>query len=212
MDPITTVATAAGLAWASGLRLYAVLFAAGVAHLTGVAALPEDLRILAHPLVLAVSGALFLVEFLADKIPGVDTVWDAVHTFIRIPAGALLAVGALAPVDAPLTLAAALVGGTLAGSSHFTKAGGRVLINASPEPVSNWAASLSEDAVALTAVWAALKYPLVLLALLVVLVALSFWMLPKILRAVRSLVSRLLPARTRNDTRAAIPGSRTPSH
>lgn len=210
MDPVTTVATAAGLAWASGLRLYAVLFVAGIAHATGFATLPENLQILAHPLVMTVSGALFLVEFLADKIPGVDTVWDAVHTLIRIPAGALLAVAAMAPVDAPLTFAAALLGGTLAGSSHFTKAGGRVLINASPEPVSNWTASLGEEVLTIAAVWAALKYPLLLLALLVVVVAISLWLLPKILRAVRSLVRVLLPSRTKPPT--DLPGSRTLPH
>lgn len=206
MDPITTLATAAGLSWASGLRLYAVLFLAGLAHATGITQLPNDLQVLAHPLVLAVSGVLLVVEFLADKVPGVDSLWDAIHTFVRVPAGALIAVGALAPVDPHYAIAAALLGGTLAGSSHFTKTGGRLLINASPEPVSNWTASLGEDVLSVTTVWAALMHPMTLLAILVVVLAISFWLLPRIWRALRDGSRRL--ARFLGLT--APPASRTP--
>jgi len=191
MDAVATFAMATGLSWASGLRLYAVLFIAGAAHALGWISLPADLRVLAQPLVLAVSGTLLVLEFVADKIPGLDSVWDAVHTFIRIPAGALLAVGALGPVDAPAAVAAALLGATLAGGSHFTKAGSRLLLNTSPEPVSNWTASFTEDALAPTTLLLAFKFPLLLLALLILCIGISLWLLPKLFRAIAAFVRRI---------------------
>jgi len=200
MDAVATFAMATGLSWASGFRLYAVLFMAGAAHALGWISLPADLRVLAQPLVLVVSGSLLALEFVADKIPGLDSVWDAVHTFIRIPAGALLAVGALGPVDAPAAVAAALLGVTLAGGSHFTKAGSRLLLNTSPEPVSNWTASFTEDALAPTTLLLAFKYPLLLFALLILCIGISLWLLPKLLRAIAAFVRRIgnaLGTRTR---------------
>lgn len=191
MDPVATLAMAAGLSWASGIRLYAVLFISGLLHAAGIATLPGSLAVLADPVVLAVSGFLVLVEFLADKIPAVDSVWDAIHTFIRVPAGALLAVGALGPVDAPAAIAAALLGGALAGSSHLTKAGSRLLINASPEPVSNWTASFSEDALVPAALLIAFKYPLLFLVLLLVVVGATIWLLPRLWRAIAAFAARL---------------------
>lgn len=188
MDIVAPVAMAAGLGWASGLRLYAVLFFLGALHYLGMITLPPDLEIVAHPAVMAVSGALFLIEFGADKIPGFDSVWDTFQTFIRIPGGALLAAAAVADHSAAFALAAAVLGGTLAAGAHFTKAGSRVLINTSPEPFSNWTASLTEDALAAGTVWFAFKHPLALAALLIVLIALMIWLLPRLCRGVRRVI------------------------
>ena len=180
---------AAGLGWASGLRLYAVLFFLGALGYFGVIALPPDLEILTHPAVMLAAGTLFAIEFGADKIPGFDSIWDAFQTFVRIPGGALLAAAAVADHSAALALAAALLGGTFAAGAHFTKAGSRVLINTSPEPFSNWAASLTEDALAAGMVWFVFKYPLALLAILILLVALTAWLLPKLWRGVRGVLA-----------------------
>ena len=189
MDIITPLAMAAGLGWASGLRLYAVLFFLGALHYFGMITLPPDLEIVAHPAVMSVAGTLFLVEFGADKIPGFDSVWDTFQTFVRIPGGALLAAAAVADQSTALALAAALLGGTLAAGAHFTKAGSRVLINTSPEPFSNWAASFTEDALAAGAVWFTFKHPLALLVMLVVVVILTCWLLPRLWRGVRRVVT-----------------------
>lgn len=191
MDAVTSLAMAAGLSWASGIRLYAVLFVCGLLHATGIVSLPAALQVLADPVVLGVSGFLVLCEFLADKVPVFDTLWDAIHTFIRIPAGALLAVGALGPADAPSAVAAALLGGALAGSSHLAKAGGRLLINTSPEPISNWTASLSEDALVPATVFIAFKYPLLIFALLILFAVLAVWLLPKLWRAIVAFAARI---------------------
>ena len=146
MDLIHQIAMGAGLAWASGIRLYAVLFLMGILGYFGMIGLPPGLQVLTNPLVLGVSGTLFVVEFVADKIPGFDSVWDAIHTFIRIPAGAILAAATFSDVDPALMLAAGLVGGTIASGSHLTKTGSRAMINTSPEPFSNWIASFGEEA------------------------------------------------------------------
>jgi len=143
MDALSTIALGAGLGWASGLRLYGVLFCLGALHYFGIVSLPLHLEVVAHPVVMAVSGAMFLIEFGADKIPGFDSVWD-------------------------------------------------VLINASPEPFSNWTASFTEDALAAGAVWLSLKYPLLMLAVLLVLVALMIWLLPRLWRGVRRGVATAL--------------------
>lgn len=191
MDAYTLIATAAGLGWASGMRVYAVLFFLGVLHHAGIYELPAALQVLAHPAVMAVSGLLFTLEFFADKVPGVDTVWDVVHTFIRIPAGAVLAAAAVAAEDPALAIAAGLLGGVLAAGTHLAKAGSRTLINTSPEPVSNWAASLGEDAIAVLGLYVALKYPLVFLALLALFIGLAAWLLPKIWHGVKRLAAAL---------------------
>lgn len=188
MDALT-LALITGLGWTSGLRFYAVLFFLGLLHRTGVYTLPGQLDMLAHPWVLGISGLLFVTEFFADKIPGVDTLWDVVHTFIRIPGGALLAAGAVAGGDPGLALAAGLLGGTVAAGAHFTKAGSRALINTSPEPFSNWTASFTEDAVSLGALWMALQYPLLFLGMLALFVLMVLWLLPKLWRGVRRVVA-----------------------
>lgn len=180
-----------GLGWTSGVRFYAVLFILGIVGRTQLYALPASLEILTHPWVLGISGLLCLAEFLADKVPGLDSVWDAVHTFIRIPGGALLAAAAVIDSDPGLALAAGLLGGTIAAGAHFTKAGSRALINLSPEPFSNWTASLTEDTLALAALWTMLMYPLLFLGLLVLFLLLAAWMLPRLWRGVRGTYATL---------------------
>jgi hypothetical protein len=194
MDTLQSVALAAGLAWGSGIRLYAVLFLAGLMARLGYVELPPELGLLSHPAVLGASGFMFFIEFFADKVPGFDTLWDAAHTFIRIPAGALLAALALADQDPALILAAAILGGTLASAAHLTKAGSRALINTSPEPFSNWAASFGEEALLLGGLWAAFTHPLAFLAGLALFLLIALWLLPKIWRGLRVAWNKLQAA------------------
>src|SRR5919108_5498293 len=163
---IPDIAIAAALAWGAGLRAYAVIFAVGLAGALGWVALPGHLDVLQHPLVIAASGFMTLVEFGADKLPWLDSIWDAVHSFIRIPAGAALAAMAFGDSSNAVMVAAAILGGSLAAAMHAAKAGTRAAINLSPEPFSNWAASLSEDALVPLGLWLAIAHPLVFLALL----------------------------------------------
>lgn len=192
LDTWQLVTIAAALGFASGLRLYAVLFVVGAAGWLGWVDLPPGLAVLAHPLVLAASGFMCFVEFFADKIPAVDSLWDAVHTLIRIPAGAALAASVFGDSSSATMLAAAILGGTLAAGSHFTKAGSRMLINTSPEPFSNWGTSLTEDLAVGALLWLAFAHPAVALAVLALLVALVVWLLPRVWRAIRRMVLRIL--------------------
>jgi hypothetical protein len=184
-ETLSAAALAGGMSWASGLRLYMTLFMAGALGRLGWLELPSSLQVLESPWVLGVAGLLLVVEFLADKVPGVDSAWDAVHTFIRIPAGAVLSVAALGNMDPAWTVVAGLLGGTLAASAHFTKAGSRALINTSPEPFSNWAASFSEEAVVATGLWAAFFHPWLWFVLLLLFLLLSLWLMPKLWRGMR---------------------------
>lgn len=184
-ETLSAIGTAAGLGWASGVRLYAVLFFLGLLQLTGIYTLPNELQVLANPWAVGASGFMFLTEFLADKIPGFDSVWDALHTFVRIPAGALLAAAAVAGGDPGMAIAAGLLGGAVAASSHFTKASSRALINTSPEPFSNWAASFTEDTFSLAVLWTALKFPLLVLGFVVLFLILAIWLLPKLWRGLK---------------------------
>ena len=134
------------------------------------------------------------MEFLVDKIPGLDSAWDAIHTFVRIPAGAFLAAGATGDTFNALTVAAGLLGGTITAGTHFTKAGSRALINTSPEPVTNWAASFGEDAMVLSSLWLVFWHPAVFLVLLAVFIVLAVWLLPKLVRGLRAMFRRLVPA------------------
>eukprot|EP01155_Anaeramoeba_flamelloides_P049457 Anaeramoba_flamelloidesc41564_g1_i5.p1 GENE.c41564_g1_i5~~c41564_g1_i5.p1 ORF type:complete len:157 (-),score=26.26 c41564_g1_i5:31-501(-) len=146
LDQITSmIALSMGVAWASGINLYATVLMLGVLSNMGHLTLPPGLEIVADPLVLIAAGFMYCVEFFADKTPGVDTAWDGLHTFIRIPAGAALAAAAVGEMSPAVELAAALTGASLAAGSHALKSGTRVLINTSPEPVTNWTASFSED-------------------------------------------------------------------
>jgi len=191
---IAYIAIAAALAWASGIRLYAVLFLVGLAghfHWTGWD-IPSQLAILSHPIVLGANALLLVVEFFADKIPAIDSLWDAVHTFIRIPAGALLAAGVISAQDGEAwALAAALLGGTITAGTHFFKAGSRAAINTSPEPVSNWLASFSEEVAVFGGLWLALQHPAIFLLLLLLFILLVIWTIPRLYRFVRMIFTRL---------------------
>jgi hypothetical protein len=185
MDILQSVALAGGMAWGSGMRLYAVVFTAGLLGRFGYLQLPSTLQVLENPIVLGVAGFMLVMEFLADKVPAVDSVWDAIHTFIRIPAGALLAALALGDHDPAWMVAAGLIGGTLTAGTHAAKAGSRALINTSPEPFSNIATSFGEEALVASGLFTAFQYPVVFLVLLGVFVVLLIWLLPKLLRGVR---------------------------
>ena len=188
---IATLAMTMGLGWASGINLYAAVCVLGLAGATGNLALPAELMVLQDPLVIAAAGLMYFVEFTADKTPGVDSGWDTLHTFIRIPAGAMLAAGAVGDVTPALEVAAGLLGGTMAGASHFTKASTRLLINTSPEPFSNWTASITEDLMVFAGLWTMLHYPLLFLCLMLIFIGLVIWLLPKIVRAIRAVFRRL---------------------
>lgn len=190
-DTWQLVALAATLGFASGLRLYAVLFIVGAAGYLGWVDLPPGLATLSHPLVLAASGSMCFVEFFADKIPGVDSLWDLLHTLIRIPAGAALAASVFGDSSSAAMLAAAILGGTLAAGSHFTKASSRALINTSPEPFSNWGASLTEDVAVGGLLWLALAHPWVAAVVIVLMILLMIWLLPKLWRSGRRIAGRL---------------------
>jgi hypothetical protein len=181
------LAIAAALAWGSGLRAYAVIFALGLAGALGWLELPEHLRLLQHPLVLGASGLMSAVEFFADKLPWLDSLWDAVHSFIRIPAGAALAAAVFGDSDAAVTLAAAILGGSLAAGVHFAKAGARAAINTSPEPFSNWTASLAEDAMVPFGLWVAFAHPIAFFVLLIVFLVAAALLLRVIWRGLRRL-------------------------
>jgi Domain of unknown function (DUF4126) len=187
---LQSVALASLLAWASGMRLYMVVFAVGFAGYMGYIDLPKGLQVLEHPWVIGAAGFMLAMEFLADKVPAVDSAWDAIHTFIRIPAGALLAAGATGDSLTALTVAAGLVGGTITAGTHFTKAGGRAVINTSPEPVSNWGASFTEDALVLGGIWLAFTHPLVFLLFLLLFLLMLVWLIPKVWRGIRAVLAR----------------------
>jgi hypothetical protein len=191
VDTVQSVALAAGLAWGSGLRLYAVLFAAGLLGRLGYLDLPQALQVLQHPWVLGAAGVMLAIEFLADKIPLVDSLWDAAHSFIRIPAGAVLAAAALGEHDPALAVVAAILGGTIAAGTHAAKAGARALINTSPEPFSNITTSFGEEVLLAGGLYAAFTQPLLFLAFLLVFLIFIVWLLPRLWRGVRLLVQRL---------------------
>jgi hypothetical protein len=192
LEPIIkTIALSMGVAWASGINLYAAILVLGIMGSTGNIALPPGLIILTDPLIIVAAGVMYTVEFFADKIPGVDNGWDTIHTFIRIPLGALLAAAAVGEMNPSVAIAAALLGGGMAASTHATKSGARILINTSPEPITNWFTSLGEDAVVIAGLWTALHYPLIFVVFLIVFILLLIWLLPKIWRGVLKLLSIL---------------------
>ncbi|MCK5666576.1 MAG: DUF4126 domain-containing protein [Thiotrichaceae bacterium] len=181
----TTLALSMGLAWASGINLYATLFTLGYLANTGNINLPPDLLIVANPAVMGAAGFMYCVEFIADKIPGVDTAWDSLHTFIRIPAGAMLAAGSVGELGPAVELTAAILGGGMAAGTHAMKSGTRVLINTSPEPVTNWTASIGEDIAVIGGVWACLNHPVEFLVALLFFIILMIWLLPKIWQGIK---------------------------
>ncbi len=192
LEPIIkTIALTMGVAWASGINLYAAILVLGIMGSTGNITLPPELLILTDPLIITAAGVMYVVEFFADKIPGVDNGWDTIHTFIRIPLGALLAAAAVGDVNPSVAIAAALLGGGLAASTHATKSGARILINTSPEPVTNWLTSLGEDIMVIAGLWTALYYPWVFVICLVIFLILLAWLLPKIWRGVIKILAML---------------------
>jgi hypothetical protein len=188
---LATLALTMGASWASGINLYAALLVLGLGGATGNIDLPPALQMLQDPLVIGAAGLMYAVEFFADKIPGVDSGWDTLHTFVRIPAGALLAAGAVGDVTPAIEISAGILGGGLAATSHATKAGSRLLINTSPEPFTNWGASFTEDLMVFGGLWAALNYPLVFLGFLIVFLLMVIWMLPKLWRLIKTVFRKV---------------------
>jgi len=192
LDHITSIiALSMGAAWACGINLYAAIFMLGFMGSTGNIDLPPGLEILSDPLVLVAAGVMYCVEFFADKIPGVDSSWDLMHTFVRIPAGAMLAMGAVSEMEPAVGLAAGILGGGLAAATHVTKAGSRALINTSPEPFSNWTASVLEDVAVVAGLWTALNHPALFVVLLLLFILLMIWMLPRLWRGIRAVFRKI---------------------
>lgn len=185
MEWFSTLSLALGTAWTSGINLYATVTVLGLLQKFGATKLPGGLDVLDNWWIIGVAGFLYLVEFFADKIPYLDSAWDAVHTFIRVPAGAIVAYAATNTLDPQIYIPAALIGGGLAFSSHSTKAAARVGANLSPEPVSNWVLSLVEDVIAVVGSFLAVFAPLVIAIVLIVFLIFFFWFFPKVLRALR---------------------------
>lgn len=191
MDALSIISLALGAAWASGINLYATVLVLGLLGSTGLVDLPAGLDPLTNPLVLVIAGVVYVIEFFADKIPGIDSIWDTVHTFIRIPAGALMAAGATVGLGEDYMVALALLGGAaMAAGSHATKAGSRAVINTSPEPFSNWAASIFEDMLVVAGLSLALFNPTLFLGFLLLFVLFAIWLIPKIWRGMRQLYQR----------------------
>lgn len=182
---VSSLALMLGAGWASGINLYAAMLAIGIMGNTGAMVLPEDLVILSHPLVIFAAGIMYVIEFFADKVPGIDTGWDVLHTFIRIPAGAILATAAVGDVSEPVALAAAIIGGGMALTTHATKSGSRVLVNTSPEPFSNIGVSLLEDVAVFFGIWTALNHPWLFIGFLTLFLIFAAWMLPRIWRGIK---------------------------
>ncbi len=191
MDTAQLIALAGALGWASGVRLYLAVLLTGLAGFMGWLQLPQGLHLLAHPVVLGASGFMVFVEFFADKIPGLDSLWDVVHTVIRIPAGAALAASVFGADSGLMALVAALMGGTLAATSHTAKATTRAAINTSPEPFTNVGASLVEDSLVPAGLWLAVAHPLVFVGVLLLVLVLSVWLIRICWRFLRQLFTRV---------------------
>ena len=192
MEVVSLIALSMGAAWASGINLYAAVLTLGLMQSFGVAELPPDMHFLANPLVIGAAGLMYFVEFFADKIPALDTTWDSIHTFIRIPAGAILASQGMAEIGLEAELIAGLLGGTLATATHAMKAGSRVMINTSPEPFSNSIASITEDVAVIGGLWTALTHPWVFVVALALFVLLLVWLLPKLWRGIKRVFAFIL--------------------
>lgn len=188
---ITTLSLTMGAAWASGINLYATIAMLGFLGSTGNIDLPSQLLVIQDPLVIGAAAIMYCIEFFADKTPGVDTGWDVIHSFIRIPAGVMLAAGAVGDVTPPLVIAAGILGGTVTGVTHTLKAGSRVLINTSPEPFSNWTASVAEDIAVIGGIWLALHNPVIFLVIFIIFLLTSIWLLPKLINGITILVRKI---------------------
>jgi hypothetical protein len=191
MNLLSTLAIAMGAGWVSGINLYAAVATLGLLGRFAHLELPGELDVLTHWWIIGLAIALYLIEFVADKVPYVDNIWDAIHTFIRVPAGAVLAATAFGDFDRGVQVAAFLLGGGLALSAHGTKAGARAAINLSPEPASNIVVSLAEDVIAVGSVLLSIFAPVVLIVLIVIFLTISFFMLRRIVNAMRAMMLRL---------------------
>ncbi len=191
LDMPSLLALAAALGWASGFRLYAAVFIVGLMGATGALALPAGLHVLTNPLVLTVAGSLMLVEFFADKVPWIDSAWDAVHTVIRVPGGALLAAGVFGADNASMGVIAGLLGGSLAATSMVTKMTTRAAVNTSPEPFSNGLVSLFEDGLVIGVVWLSTQHPVAFGFALVVMLVLSVLLMVVLFKFLRAVLRRL---------------------
>src|SRR5271169_3378618 len=191
MNPIETLGLALGAGFSSGLNLYATVATLGLLQRFGVIHLPAHLQVLSHPWVLAIAGILYVVEFFADKIPYVDSIWQAVHTFIRPPAAALLAFSATAAAPEPWRWGAALLAGSIALTSHGTKASARAAANMSPEPLSNWALSFGEDILAIWLTWFATAHPTIAIIVVALLLVISLYLLYHLFRFLRRTLQKV---------------------
>lgn len=191
LDLPSLLALAAALGWASGFRLYAVVFLVGAMGWAGALVLPAGLQVLQHPLVLLISASLLLTEFVVDKVPWLDSAWDVAHTIIRVPAGALLAAGVFGADSAALGVVAGLLGGSLAATAMATKMTARAAANTSPEPLSNWGLSFLEDGLVLAVVWLATQHPLWFGVALVCTVAVSALLLVLLFSFLRAVLRRV---------------------
>jgi Domain of unknown function (DUF4126) len=187
-DWVTTLGVAMGSAWLSGINLYAAVGSLGLLQHLGFAHLPGDLGLLASWWVIGLACSLYVIEFVADKIPAVDSMWDATHTFIRVPAGAVMAAAAFAHFDPGIRVAALLLGGGVALSSHGTKTAARVGANLSPEPFSNIGLSLVEDLIVIGSSVLMAFHPVVMIAIVTIFLCILVWLFPKILRSLRGFV------------------------
>ncbi|HMS26070.1 MAG TPA: DUF4126 domain-containing protein [Burkholderiaceae bacterium] len=191
LDMAGLAALAAALGWASGIRLYLVVFITGAAGMLGWLPLPAGLHVLQHPVMLSASGFMLFVEFFADKIPGVDSLWDMVHSVIRVPAGAALAAGVFGADSATMGAVAGLMGGALAATSFATKATTRAAVNTSPEPFSNIAVSLAEEGAVMGMMWLATNYPVTFGITLFVVLVLSIWLVIVLFKYLKAVLQRL---------------------
>ena len=182
MGTIEALSLAMGTAWTSGINLYATVAALGIANLAQLIQLPPDLQVLSHPAVIGIACTMYMIEFFADKVPYVDSGWDVLHTFIRVPAGAILAARSLGDMNPALELAALLAGGSIALAAHGFKATTRLAINASPEPLSNWAASVTEDITVFGSLWMIFHHPIVMMLIITGFLALMVWLVPRLFR------------------------------
>ncbi len=196
---IGIIALTMGSAWASGINLYAAILVLGVMGMNGDIVLPADLQVLASPIVIGAAGLMYMVEFAADKVPGVDSSWDALHTIIRVPAGAMLAAGAVGDMNPAIVIASGILGGSVSLATHAAKSGTRVLINTSPEPVTNWTASIMEDVAVFTGMWAALIHPEFFLILFILFILLLIWILPKLWAGIKKVFSFISSKFSRED-------------
>jgi hypothetical protein len=181
LDTVEILALVGGIAWASGINLYATVFVLGMLFRHDLVLLPASLSVLADPMVLSAAGFMFFTEFIVDKIPGLDSIWDSIHTFIRIPAGAILSMSAVGGYDPAIEMAAFLIGGTLAASTHFTKASTRLMMQSSPEPITNWTASLGEDMMVVLGIWTALTHPWIFITGLLIFIIIVILLLPRLI-------------------------------